>query len=138
MTAEIEQKLIDKKINPTAMRLLVLDFLVQQSAALSLSDIEKGLAPADRITIYRTLKTFEEQGLIHSIEDGTGAPKFAICADDCDADGHHDLHLHFYCSECNETYCMPTTKIPKVTLPEKFTVKEVNLVVKGLCDKCSD
>lgn len=138
MTAEIEQKLIDKKISPTAMRLLVLDFLVQQSAALSLSDIEKGLAPADRITIYRTLKTFEEKGLIHSIEDGTGAPKFAVCADDCDADGHHDLHLHFYCSHCNETYCMPATQIPKVTLPEKFTVKEVNLVVKGLCDKCSD
>jgi len=138
MTTGIEQKLINKKINPTAMRLLVLDFMVQQSAALSLSDIEKGLSPADRITIYRTLKTFEEHGLIHSIEDGTGAPKFAVCANDCDTEGHHDLHLHFYCNKCNETYCLPTTKIPKVILPEKFIIKEVSLIVKGICDKCSE
>ena len=137
MTAGIEQKLVNKKINPTAMRLLVLDFLVQQSAALSLSDIEKGLSPADRITIYRTLKTFEENGLIHSIEDGTGAPKFAVCADDCDAEGHHDLHLHFYCNNCKETYCMPATKIPRVALPQKFIAQEVSLIVKGICDKCS-
>lgn len=138
MTAEIEEKLIAKKINPTAMRLLVLDFLSQQSAALSLTEIEKGLSPADRITIYRTLKTFEEHGLIHSIEDGTGASKFAVCANDCDAEGHQDLHLHFYCNTCKETYCMPAAKIQKVNLPDKFVVQEVNLIVKGICDKCSE
>ncbi|HWZ05000.1 MAG TPA: hypothetical protein VNX40_15390, partial [Mucilaginibacter sp.] len=77
-----EQKLIDKNINPTAMRLLVLDFLLNQNAAISLSDIEKGLTPADRITIYRTLKTFEEKGLVHAIDDGTCSPKYALCLDE--------------------------------------------------------
>src|ERR1700759_406116 len=128
MNAGTEQKLIDKKINPTAMRLLVLDLLLRQTSAISLSDIEKNLDPADRITIYRTLKTFEEKGLTHTIDDGTGTPKYALCIDDCDSNNHHDLHVHFYCSICKETFCLPDSKIPAITLPNAFTATEMNLV----------
>ena len=138
MNARIEQKLTDKKINPTAMRLLVLDLLLKQSSAISLSDIEKGLEPADRTTIYRTLKTFEEKGLTHIIDDGTGTPKYALCAEACDDHEHHDLHVHFYCTSCKETFCLPNSKIPDVSLPNGFTSSEMNLVVKGICDKCKN
>ncbi|PRY08339.1 hypothetical protein CLV24_12126 [Pontibacter ummariensis] len=55
---------------PTAMRLIVLETLQKQIAAVSLQDLETAFAKADRITIYRTLKTFEENRLVHSIEDG--------------------------------------------------------------------
>ena len=133
-----EKKLTDKRINPTAMRLLVLDSLLKQHSAISLSDIEKSLGPADRITIYRTLKTFEEKGLIHIIDDGTGSPKYALCAEGCDEDQHHDLHVHFYCTECKETFCLPNSKIPEVALPDNFTSTEMNLVVKGVCSKCKN
>jgi Fur family transcriptional regulator, ferric uptake regulator len=133
-----EKKLTDKKINPTAMRLLVLDSLLNQRSATSLSDIEKSLETADRITIYRTLKTFEEKGLIHIIDDGTGSPKYALCAESCDANQHHDLHVHFYCTECKETFCLPNSKIPEVALPDNFTSTEMNLVVKGICSKCKN
>ena len=137
MKAEVESKLNSKKINPTANRMLVLDFMLDQNSAMSLSDIEKGLAPTDRVTVYRTLKTFEEKGLVHSIEDGTGIPKYALCVEDCDAEGHHDLHLHFYCKACKETYCLPKTRIPKVNLPDRFKPDEIDLLIKGLCDKCN-
>ena len=59
MDKSIEEKLLEKDIKPTAMRLLVLDYMLQQKGTLSLTDIEKGLAPSDRITIYRSLKNFE-------------------------------------------------------------------------------
>ena len=131
-----EQKLVNKSINPTAMRLLVLDFLLNQNAAISLSDIEKGLKPADRITIYRTLKTFEEKGLTHTIDDGTGTPKYALCADDCDANEHHDTHVHFNCITCKETFCLPDSKIPDISLPGGFISIEMNLTVKGICKTC--
>lgn len=132
------QKLIDKNINPTAMRLLVLDLLLQQASAISLSDIEKALLPADRITIYRTIKTFEEKGLVHPIDDGTGSPKYALCKDECGADEHHDMHVHFYCITCKETFCLPDSKIPGITLPSKFNPLEMNLLVKGICDQCAE
>jgi Fur family ferric uptake transcriptional regulator len=130
------QKLNERKIAPTAMRILVLNSLLQQHAAISLRDIEKALEPADRITIYRTLKTFSEKGLIHVIDDGTGSPKYALCPDDCDAGQHHDLHVHFNCTVCKETFCLPNTKIPEIMLPDNFTSAEMNLVVKGICSNC--
>jgi Fur family transcriptional regulator, ferric uptake regulator len=131
-----EQKLNDRNITPTAMRILVLDSLLNQHAAVSLRDIEKSLEPADRITIYRTLKTFSEKGLIHIIDDGTGSPKYALCPDDCDANQHHDLHVHFNCVVCKETFCLPNTRIPDIMLPDDFSQTEMNLVVKGICSNC--
>ena len=136
MNMVAEQRLTDKHINPTAMRLLVLEVLLNQTSAMSLSDIEKSLEPADRITIYRTLKTFEEKGMIHSIDDGTGSPKYALCIEDCDANHHHDLHVHFYCTNCKETFCLPDSKIPELSLPVGFSAVEMNLVVKGVCINC--
>jgi len=138
INAKAEQTLFGKNINPTAMRILVLNFLLKQNAAIKLSDIEKGLEPADRITIYRTLKTFEEKGLTHIINDGTGSPKYALCAEDCDANKHHDLHVHFYCTSCKETFCLPNCKIPDILLPNNFTSLEMNLLVKGVCNKCKN
>ena len=137
MTQDIEHRLKNRQINPTAMRLLVLDFLIKQTAAISLNDLEKGMAPSDRITLYRTLKTFEEKGLVHSIEDGTGATKYALCDKDCDGENHHDLHVHFYCNNCKETFCLPNTRIPELTLPNGFSQEEMNLIIKGVCELCS-
>lgn len=137
MIKDHESKLLANRINPTAMRLLVYDFFLQQNAAISLTDLEKGLTHSDRITLYRTLKTFQEKGLVHSIEDGSGATKYALCQEDCEAGTHQDLHVHFYCNLCKETFCLPKTSIPEISLPENFQFKEVNLVVKGICSKCS-
>lgn len=137
MVAITEQRLIKKNINPTAMRLLVLDFLLKQHAASSLTDIEKALSPADRVTIYRTLRTFEGKGLVHTIDDGTGAPKYAACVDECNLNEHHDMHVHFSCMICKETFCLPDSKIPAINLPDKFSSLEMKLVVKGICSQCT-
>lgn len=133
---ELENRLAQKEINPTAMRLLILDFLEKQSAAVTLTDMERAMDPLDRVTLFRTIKTFEEHGLVHRIEDGTGATKFAICAGDCDSRQHQDLHVHFFCSHCKETFCLPKTRIPEVQLPENYVAIERELVVKGICARC--
>jgi len=137
MNAETEQLLEAKNINPTAMRLLVLNFLLQHSASVSLTDLEKAMYPADRITLYRTLKTFQEKGLVHSIDDGTGSSKYALCKNQCDDHKHHDLHVHFYCNICNGTFCLDNLAIPTVSVPAQFQVQEMSLLVKGICDNCS-
>lgn len=95
MKAEVETMLVSKRINPTAMRLVVLDFLLEQASAISLTDIELGLERTDRVTLYRTLKTFEEHGLVHRIEDGSGVSKFALCAAECETGQHHEHACSF-------------------------------------------
>ncbi|MES3017238.1 MAG: transcriptional repressor [Bacteroidota bacterium] len=137
MNQVVEQRLEAKGVKPTAMRNLVLNYLSRQPSAVSLTELEKALAPVDRITVYRTLKTFEEHCLVHSIDDGTGSARYALCKEDCDDSPHHDLHIHFHCGHCNETYCLPKTLIPPIALPEGFKQNEMSLLVKGICQKCS-
>jgi len=138
MNIQLENKLNNKSIRPTAMRLLVLEAMTNQQAAVSLSDLEKQFEKSDRITLYRTLKTFQEKGIVHSIDDGTGAPKYALCEDDCSCDIDRDLHVHFHCKVCSETFCLPKYKIPEINLPARFQAEEANLVVKGVCSLCSN
>lgn len=137
MNEELEEMLSAKGISPTAMRILVLEFLRQQSAAVSLPYLENNFQHSDRTTLYRTLKTFEEKGLIHTIQDGTEATKYALCAESCKAGSHYDLHLHFYCYNCNQTYCLPKHQVPEISLPRNYQLKELNLIAKGICETCS-
>lgn len=137
MNEEIEAILTAKAIGPTAMRILALEHLLKQTAAVSLQDLEKVFTHSDRITLYRTLKTFEEKGLVHQIQNATEVAKYALCAEACKAGSHYDLHLHFYCYHCKQTFCLPKHNVPDVSLPERFQLKELNLVAKGICDKCS-
>ncbi len=136
MSKELENVLIAKQVNPTAVRLLVLGYLLKQKAAISLSDLETALHRADRVTLYRTLKTFEEKGVIHTIKDGTEVTKYALCQDECNNGHHSDMHIHFYCTNCKELYCLPKVQIPKLNLPNNFTLQEMSLVARGICNNC--
>ena len=134
---DTDEKLTNRDIKPTAMRELVLNALLEQNVAISLSDLEKKFDKADKVTLYRTLKTFEENKLIHSIDDGTGSVKYALCAENCQCNPH-DLHVHFFCIKCKHTYCLNDTPIPSVTLPLGFEIKTINMVVKGTCANCKE
>ena len=133
----IEQVLESKNIRVTAMRLLIYKFLAENQVAVTLSDVEGAFEKADRTTLYRTVKTFVEKDIVHQIDDGTGIVKYALCEQDCSCEIETDLHLHFHCNNCNETICLTEHKIPKIKVPDGFVSENVNLVVKGICDKCS-
>jgi Fur family ferric uptake transcriptional regulator len=74
----IEQLLESRGIRITAMRLLIYKFLAEKEIAVTLSDIENAFDKADRTTLYRTIKTFEEKDIVHQIDDGTGITKYAL------------------------------------------------------------
>ena len=133
----IEQLLTSKNIRVTATRLLIYKFLAEKQVAATLSDIENAFEKADRTTLYRTVKTFVEKDIVHQIDDGTGTVKYALCEQDCSCEIETDLHLHFHCNNCNETVCLTDHKIPQIKVPDGFVSENVNLVVKGICDKCS-
>ena len=133
----LEQILDNNNVKPTAMRLLVLQFLLNKKVAVSLANIEEYFDNSDRTTLYRTLKTFVESGIAHKIDDGTGVTKYALCEENCNCEMDTDLHLHFHCTNCNETVCLTEHKIPHINLPDGYKAENVNLVAKGICDKCS-
>ena len=132
---ETDKKLTMRNIKPTAMRELVLKVLTEQDRAISLADLEQKFDNADKTTLYRTLKTFEENKLIHSIDDGTGAVKYALCKETCQCHPE-DLHVHFLCTKCQQTYCLTDISIPSIALPVNFKLETINMVVKGICSNC--
>jgi Fur family ferric uptake transcriptional regulator len=136
MRKGLENKLEDRNIKPTAMRLLVLKKLVESDVAISLNDLESTFDKADKTTLYRTLKTFEEKKLIHSIDDGTGSVKYALCEEGCECQPQ-DQHIHFHCVKCGETYCFVHSLIPHTTIPSGFKVSSASMVYKGFCANCS-
>jgi Fe2+ or Zn2+ uptake regulation protein len=92
------------------------------------SEIENHFENADRITIYRTLKTFEEKGIVHSIQENT-TTKYKLCEDDCDEKTHKDWHLHFYCKICKQTTCKEDISFPE-NIQTNFRIDEIRLLPK--------
>lgn len=131
----LEQKLEHRNIKPTVVRLLVLKALVESSAAVSLNDLEAKFERADKATLYRTLKTFEDKKLIHGIDDGSGATKYALCAEECECEPQ-DQHIHFHCVKCGETYCLTQSKIPETQIPSGFKAASATMVYHGTCANC--
>lgn len=131
-----EKLLKSNHIQVTANRLLILQAISTAKQSLSLFDLETLLDPMDKSTIFRTLNLFHANRLIHSIDDGTGSLKYAICQSDvdCDVDEHH---THFHCVKCNRTFCFTDIPTPIVKLPENFVLQGINYVLTGICPECS-
>lgn len=130
------QKLEERNIKATAMRLLILKTMTRFQQAFSLLDLETTLDTVDKSTLSRTITLFLKQHLIHCIDDGSGSLKYAVCNSECQCD-INDLHVHFYCTRCHKTFCLRNLHVPTVSLPQHFTLESINYVMKGLCDHCS-
>ena len=81
-------KLDRRGIKPTAIRLLVIKAMMQAERAVSLLDLETLLDTVDKSTISRTIALFLSHHLIHSIDDGSGSLKYAVCDNSCNCVVH--------------------------------------------------
>ena len=143
MNAEaLSDELLGRSIRPTALRILILRTMKEMDCAASLSDLEERLVTVDKSTIFRTLTLFLAHHIVHAVDDGTGAVKYAVCRPGCRCgeegeDDLGDLHTHFYCEGCHHTFCLRGLPVPVVTLPGGFRLRTANYVLKGLCPECA-
>ena len=124
-------------LRKTPVRLLVLRLLLSHQEALSSHRLEEGLPEVDRVTLYRTLRTFEQKGIIHQAIDGTHSQKFALCTGACTEFHHYDRHAHFHCSACGKTICLDDIPQPLPETPKGFIVHSAHLVLTGSCPDCT-
>jgi Fur family ferric uptake transcriptional regulator len=127
----------------TKPRLSVLEvFQAKSGTAVSIKELMAVFSEdIDKVTLYRTLHTFEESGLIHRIFDDSGLEIYALCIGTCEDhnhDSHHDhAHVHFKCERCEQTECIADTELPAIELPKGYVTKSTNFVLIGVCGKCS-
>ena len=137
MQEQIKDILKRNSLSVTGSREKILSLFLSQQGALAHGDIEKKAGEKfDRVTVYRTLQTFVEKGIIHTIPTTDTSVRYALCKDNCSEGHHHDNHIHFICIKCGSTLCLPDVTIPEVRLPKGFTPGETEVVVKGICKDC--
>lgn len=137
MTAATDRLLKSFKMRSTPSRQEILRLFLRKDYALSHGDIEKDVSSElDRVTVYRTLKTFLDKGIIHKVLDDEGSLKYALCNEACSTAEHHHDHVHFKCTACGQTNCL-NVELPGVKLPKGYMAQEVNVLIQGICERCA-
>lgn len=135
---EVEQILKSYGLSNTDNRRKILEIFLDHNNALAHADIEKKIGEKmDRVTIYRTLQSFLDKAIIHTIPSSDDSIRYALCKNDCTEGHHHDNHVHFSCNECGNTICLDDVVTPKLKLPRGYKSKQVEVVVTGICKSCN-
>ncbi|KUO51730.1 MAG: hypothetical protein APF76_15200 [Desulfitibacter sp. BRH_c19] len=123
-------------LKKTPGRIALMDILLEAKNPMTQQEIMKKLSKVklNYVSIYRSLETFVQVGIIHRVESGDRIWRFALGSEK--KQGHD--HPHFTCRECGITECLDGIGIP-ITIPLRkgYTVERKELYLKGLCPKCS-
>ena len=126
-----------RRLSVTDSRRKILSLFLATNDALTHGDIERKAGEKfDRVTIYRTLQTFVEKGIVHSIPTADNNVKYALCKD-CDEGHHHDDHVHFVCRQCGKTICLDDVVSPQLGLPVGYVAEGTEVVINGVCAGCN-
>ncbi len=119
------------KMSKTNGRVKILKELLNTEVALSERELQNRLKSiCDRATIYRTLKSLTNKGVIHKIATEGTVAKFVIKTAPED-------HIHFKCTDCGKVQCMTGVVPDNIELPKGFIKKETNYLIIGICDECA-
>ena len=131
MTAE--QILKNHNLKNTGCRKHIINELLRTEKALSENEIKQALPDLfDRVTFYRSLKTLEENNIIHRIILHDASVKYALNNDVlAKAD-----HPHFHCVQCDEVICLDAPATPAPVLPKGFSFSSAQILFEGTCPTC--
>lgn len=128
----LSNELNRKGIRPSYQRIKVLEYLYLNKVHPTVEEIYQFLFPLipslSKTTIYNTLRTFVEAGLVRSISIDEVETRYDIMLAN---------HGHFRCDACSAifNFSIDMDNIPVSEL-EQFQIKEKNVYYKGLCPNC--
>ncbi|MDR0560807.1 MAG: transcriptional repressor [Prevotellaceae bacterium] len=129
------KKVVQNRRN-TKTKQMVMNVLEKSLSALSHEDIEQKLTEKiDRVTVYRILNGFCNDGKVHKIAGDDGKTYYSLCRH-CTAEQHNDNHAHFLCTECHSIVCIeePLAVQP---VPKGYNVSSISAFLTGTCSKCN-
>ena len=136
-SSDIEHLLKQHNLKVTPTRLDILREFQAKEHAVSHADLSVELGEKyDRVTIYRTLNSFEEKGLIHAIVLSDSLKKYALCGHSCEADTHVHNHIHFTCEKCDKTVCLDDFTLDVKNKFQNYEFQNLNITATGICPNC--
>lgn len=134
-----EEILAKKGLKKTEVRILLLNFLSKNKKPISATQIliELKKNKLDQVTIYRTLDTFLEKGIVKKVETGKREAEYEIIDEKND-------HHHMICIKCNQiedfTGC-DSEKLVLNALKKSKNFKKIShhsFDLFGLCNNCEE
>jgi len=133
-TEAIIRTLKRKKLRVTPQRFAVYSNLLERqdhpTAEQILQDLNQNSPTLSQATIYASLQTLQEVGLIRQVllEEG-------VCRYDANIQPHH----HFCCHGCGEIKDLPWDTFANLQaqkIPQGIKIDHYEVTVSGLCDSC--
>lgn len=124
------------KLYSTRGRVAILKVLMKADKPLSQDQIAQrsGKKRFDKVTIYRTLESLLNVGLVHKAFVDKRASHFEL-AHNCT---EHQCHPHFTCTNCGETHCLTGISVPMAKSPHRgFIIHRQQVRLEGLCPECA-
>ena len=129
----LQKRLKEQNIRPSLHRLKVLEYLDQHRTHPTVEDIYEALAKQlptlSKTTIYNTLETFLEKGIISNLTISGSETRYDFVS---------RAHSHFLCKACGSI-----SDVEKVDCPcenkgvvSGNRIEEVHMYFKGVCKKC--
>lgn len=132
---KLKNTLRDRGLRATPKRLEMLTLIANYGSAIPYATIQKNFKNYDRVTLYRTIKTLVDSGIIHKASVNSDDIYYAMCKHHCSQSGHHHRHVHFKCTSCLKVSCLDVVAPVKIDIP-KVVIQQVDIEVSGLCEKC--
>lgn len=133
------QALRDQGLRITAARRAICTILADSHAehltAADIFDRADAIAElsVDQSTVYRTLETLEDSGLVQHTHMGHGALVYHL-ADD-------PPHQHLVCADCGRTMAVPEAELASfftgITEATGFVPDPSHVALSGLCPECA-
>lgn len=133
---EARKTLKAAKLYCTEVRIATLRLLTKADKPLSQKQIARRLGKKsfDKVTIYRTLESLLNVGLVHKAFIEKRSWHYEL-ANNCTAS---QCHPHFTCTRCGNTHCLMEISLPMAKSPYKgFVIQRQQVRLEGLCPACA-
>ena len=117
----------------TPARVAVLERIDALARPVSHAELQAEIANVDDITLYRTLATLVDAGLVHRVHGTDGVWRYCPQPE---REGCPGNHVHFLCTACGSMRCLVDQPMPRVTVPRGARVHGRHFVVHGCCARC--
>ena len=130
------QRCQERDLNMTPQRTAIYEELLESKdhpCAEDVYDRVKKILPGISLdTVYRTLTSFADMGVVHVVEGYSESKRY---------DPDISMHHHFRCQRCNKIVDFSNKDYDNLKVPrefrKKFNVSKVKVILEGMCEKCA-
>ncbi len=114
----------------TSPRKAVLEQLANSTQPLTLKEIYDNCKIVDFASIYRSVKLFNELGLVEEINFADKKVRYELTSK------RH--HHHIICSDCGDIKELPVCFLSEIEKFTEYQITKHNLEFMGICPKCKN